>query len=229
NMINQKVVLSLLTKRGYSVEVANNGVEAMEALKRAGYDIVLMDIQMPLLDGLETTRRIRSDPRYDGLPVIAMTAHAMNGDKERCLAAGMDGYIAKPVDHKHLLNVIEHYLTGSRTGLAALRRASRTGGAGSEPALVGQMLSLFLQLAPERLKRMAAAADAGDAEALIQDAAKLQSAAESIEAAALAGYAKAIIGAAAEHDFERATLSLAQLEREVNRLSGGVQLPAARS
>ncbi len=216
NLINQKVVLSLLTKRGYQIDVAGNGLEALDRLQSSPYELVLMDIQMPLLDGLETTRRIRANRRFDSMPVIAMTAHAMNGDKERCLEAGMNGYLAKPVDHKHLLHTIEHYLSAAETHPVIPAVAPSTGG---NPAIVGQMLALFLQLAPERLKRMGAAAESGDVEALLQDAEKLHNAAQSIEAPSLALEAKAIAEAAAGNDLAQIESRIARLEAELNHLS----------
>jgi len=229
NLINQKVVLSLLNKRGYTVDIAANGLEALQLLQERAYQIVLMDIQMPLLDGLETTRRIRADCRYDSLPVIAMTAHAMNGDKERCLEVGMNGYLAKPVDHKHLLNTIERHLSAQEADPHTVRSASRGSSGGSDPALLGQMLSLFLQLAPDRLRRLSIAVEARDIETLMQDAAKLQSAAESIDAGDLATYAHAITSAASDEDFARVTESLLMLQREVNRLASVARRPVAAS
>ena len=74
------------------------------------FDLVLMDVQMPVLDGLETTRLIRREAQWKDLPIIAMTAHAMNGDKERCLEAGMNGYISKPVHPAHLLSTVDEFL-----------------------------------------------------------------------------------------------------------------------
>ncbi|HEV2688410.1 MAG TPA: ATP-binding protein [Bryobacteraceae bacterium] len=112
NQVNQKVVVSVLRKRGYSIELANDGQEALAKLEsNDAYDLVLMDVQMPVLDGLETTRLIRKDPRWRHLPVVAMTAHAMYGDKEKCLAAGMSGYISKPVHPAHLLHTVDEILT----------------------------------------------------------------------------------------------------------------------
>jgi CheY-like chemotaxis protein len=110
NLINQKVVVGLLRKRGYLVEIANHGLEAINMLNSRPFQLVLMDIQMPVLDGLQATARIRADRRFTDLPIIAMTAHAMNGDRERCLNAGMDEYIAKPVDHSRLLALIDRFL-----------------------------------------------------------------------------------------------------------------------
>ncbi len=112
NPVNQKVVTAVLRKRGFSIDLANDGQEAIGKLKDAvaDYDLVLMDVQMPVLDGLEATRIIRREAQWKDLPIIAMTAHAMNGDKERCLAAGMNGYISKPVHPAHLLSTVDEYL-----------------------------------------------------------------------------------------------------------------------
>jgi len=111
NQVNQKVVSAVLRKRGFAVEIANDGREALAQLEAAAFDLVLMDVQMPVLDGLEATSIIRQNARWSGLPIVAMTAHAMNGDRERCLAAGMDGYIAKPVHPTDLVHAIEQFLT----------------------------------------------------------------------------------------------------------------------
>ena len=98
NPMNQALALRLLGRRGHSVAVANNGREALDALAREPFDLVIMDVQMPGMDGLETTRRLRRQHPAGGPPrVVALTAHAMAGDRERCLAAGMDGYLSKPV------------------------------------------------------------------------------------------------------------------------------------
>jgi len=111
NQVNQKVVTTVLKKRGFEIELANNGEQALQILEDSmAFDLILMDIQMPVLDGLETTRRIRQDPRWRELPILAMTAHAMSGDRERCLDAGMNGYISKPVHPSHLLRVLSDYL-----------------------------------------------------------------------------------------------------------------------
>lgn len=112
NVVNQKMVASILQKRGYAVEIAGNGREALQALERGPFRMVLMDLQMPVLDGLETTRLIRKDDRWAALPIVAMTAHAMNGDREGCLAAGMNGYISKPVHSAHLLSMVEEFTGG---------------------------------------------------------------------------------------------------------------------
>ena len=116
NQVNQKVVTAVLRKRGYVIELANDGQEALAKLQQGGhFDVILMDVQMPVVDGLEATRLIRKDPRWTTVPIIAMTAHAMTGDKEKCLEAGMNGYISKPVHPSHLLDTIDRYLLQQTT------------------------------------------------------------------------------------------------------------------
>jgi CheY-like chemotaxis protein len=99
----------LLEKRGYTVVVAGNGRVALAALENDHFDVVLMDVQMPELDGFETTAAIRAKEELTGahIPIIAMTAHALKGDQERCVAAGMDGYLSKPVRVQELLTAVE--------------------------------------------------------------------------------------------------------------------------
>jgi CheY-like chemotaxis protein len=108
NVINQKLAVRLLEKQGHLVTVANDGREAVAAVQAAAFDVVLMDVQMPNMSGLEAAAAIRSGERGTGrhLPIIAITAHAMRGDEEHCLEAGMDGYISKPIQPDHMMEVI---------------------------------------------------------------------------------------------------------------------------
>ena len=115
NLVNQKVVLAMLRKKGYKIDIANDGREALARLEANPheYQVVLMDVQMPVMDGIEATRSIRRNTAWDHLPIIAMTAHAMNGDQERCMQAGMNSYISKPVQPSHLIATIEKHLASS--------------------------------------------------------------------------------------------------------------------
>jgi CheY-like chemotaxis protein len=113
HVVNRKLAMRLLEKQGHMVEVASNGLEAVSALERADFDLVLMDIQMPEMDGISATVAVREKERETGnhLPIIAVTAHAMKGDKERCFEAGMDGYITKPIRVPELLAAIEQVMS----------------------------------------------------------------------------------------------------------------------
>ena len=118
NGVNQLIARRLLEKRGHTVVVANNGREALAILDDAtygGFGCVLMDVQMPEMDGFECTAIIRDREQVTGchLPIVAMTAHAMTGDEARCLAAGMDAYLSKPIDPDDLFDIVECYLASN--------------------------------------------------------------------------------------------------------------------
>lgn len=118
NAVNQRVAVRLLEKQGHTVVVASDGRKALEALARERFDVVLMDVQMPVMDGVETTAAIREKEKATGIhiPIIAMTAHAMTGDRERFLASGMDGYVSKPIHGPQLLEAIESALSVGTSG-----------------------------------------------------------------------------------------------------------------
>ena len=108
NKVNQMLAVRTLEKNGYRVVVANNGMEAVDLMRRVNADLVLMDIQMPEMDGFQATAHIRE---WSSVPVIAMTAHALKGDRERCLSGGMTDYIPKPVRPAALLHMVEQYIS----------------------------------------------------------------------------------------------------------------------
>jgi signal transduction histidine kinase/DNA-binding response OmpR family regulator len=114
NRINQIVASKMLTKRGYNVVIAETGKQALENIAHEVFDLILMDIQLPDMDGYEATRRTRENEKNTGghVPIIAMTAHALKGDREKCIAAGMDNYISKPVEMKKLYEIIDRVLAG---------------------------------------------------------------------------------------------------------------------
>jgi len=112
NPVNQRLTSRLLEKRGHRVTVTANGREAVESVEKQTFDLILMDVQMPEMDGFEATAVIREREKRNSAhtPIIALTAHAMKGDQERCLAAGMDGYLTKPIRSQELDEVLEKYL-----------------------------------------------------------------------------------------------------------------------
>ena len=116
NAVNQRVAVRLLEKEGHSVVVAGDGAQALEAMERQAFDLILMDVQMPVMDGVETTAAIRKLEQDNGahIPIVAMTAHAMAGDRQRFLSLGMDGYVSKPIHSRDLFDVIENVFAASR-------------------------------------------------------------------------------------------------------------------
>jgi CheY-like chemotaxis protein len=118
SLTNQKLAISLLERWGHEVTVAQNGREAVAACAVGGFDLVLMDVEMPHLDGLQATAAIREQERDSRrhVPIIAMTAHAMQGDRQRCLAAGMDGYLPKPIRRQQLQEVLQRFFTAEPNG-----------------------------------------------------------------------------------------------------------------
>jgi CheY-like chemotaxis protein len=127
NVVNQRLAMRLLEKRGHRVTVVNNGQEAVELLERSNFDLVLMDVQMPLLDGIAATMLIRQREKETGShqPIVALTAYAVKGDQERCLAAGMDGYLPKPIRPEELDALLQTYVSGradAQTASGQVRR-----------------------------------------------------------------------------------------------------------
>jgi len=178
SIVNQKVAVGLLSLRGHSVVVVNNGIEALDSLEKKSFDVVLMDVQMPEMDGFEATRLIRRKEQTTGehLPIIAMTAHAMKGDRERCLEAGMDGYISKPIEAVELYRAIESYVPNAAS--AAPRPKARDCSSGLEDVLdwsfaleqlqnrsdlLQEVGTLFLKEGPKLLAEIQQSIAAGDA------------------------------------------------------------------
>ncbi len=113
NLVNQQVARGRLERMGFDVHVAENGAAALEMLNREHYDLIFMDCQMPVLDGYQATRRIREMEqrgRSRRIPIVAMTAHAMSGDRDQCIRAGMDDYVSKPFNTEELQSILERWL-----------------------------------------------------------------------------------------------------------------------
>jgi len=189
NAVNQRLAASLLERRGHKVTIAGNGREAVDAVQQRAFDVVLMDVQMPEMGGFEATAAIRAAEQERGshLPIIAMTAHAMKGDRERCLAAGMDEYITKPLDPRQLCAVVERMAEGRPSAIATdvavpdvpMQVLARVGG---DRQLLAEISRLFVDDAPRHLERIRHALDARDAEALRRAAHGLKGAAANFDA-----------------------------------------------
>jgi len=194
NPVNREVAVTMLRRRGHEVNIATNGREAVEAVAGTVYDLVLMDIQMPVLDGLAATHEIRAMPDRAGLRIVALTAHALSEEKRRCLDAGMDGYLSKPFRPHQLFAMIEGW--GAPTGsdetnegspmpidIAAFSAQLRE--AGIDHAL-GSLLATFAGDAPARVAAIESASRDGDAAAIATSAHAFKSAAGAVSAKPLA-------------------------------------------
>jgi len=171
SLINQKLAISLLERWGHTVTVANNGEEAVLLSNEQRFDLILMDVQMPEMDGLDATLAIRARELESGLhiPIVAMTAHAMKGDRERCLEVGMDGYLVKPIRAEQLFRQIEEISGAAAVSKTELRHVTENGtvpgpnlvdwevahqAVNGDVALLEQVLAAFLEEGPQLLKTM---------------------------------------------------------------------------
>jgi CheY-like chemotaxis protein len=205
NVVNQRVAVGLLRRRGHVVTVVDNGLDAIEALERGPFDLVLMDVQMPMMGGFDATVEIRRREHAQGhhTRIIAMTAHAMSGDRERCLAAGMDDYLSKPIDPARLYALVERTPTASAPADAdeeatTFDQAALLRRLGGDKALLGDVVRLFLEDCPDRLAAITAALDGGDTERLRAAAHALKGAAGTLSATRLSAIARTIETLAAD-------------------------------
>jgi CheY-like chemotaxis protein/HPt (histidine-containing phosphotransfer) domain-containing protein len=189
NTVNQKVAVNLLRKADWTADVVSNGLEVLEAVNHVRYDAILMDCQMPELDGYETTRRIRgglppNSPNVPTIPIVAMTANAMTGDRERCLQAGMDDYVSKPVRFDDLKAAIQNLLPVLARPGSVLPASPQPADAASpmldqdivaglkglrdpgQPDPLAELLDLFAADAPAQLERIRLAVAVRDPDAL---------------------------------------------------------------
>ena len=219
NSTNRYLALRLLERRGHTVLVAENGREALDLIDHRSVDVVLMDLQMPEIGGLEATAIIRERERHSGqrLPIIALTAHAMRGDRERCLEAGMDGYLAKPVMPADLLRAVEETKASQREASRSLPDFGpspdllirRLGG---DEELAREMTAVFLQDAPRLLLELEVAVQRGDADAVRRAAHACKGAAANFDETAAAA-AAALEKAGKGGDLSRCPEMLDALQR----------------
>lgn len=167
---NQLAARGMLERLGHRVTTVKNGLQALQAVEKDRFDLVLMDVQMPEVDGLEATRRIRRWEKDSGrrTPIVAMTALAMKGDRERCLEAGMDGYISKPIDPSDLHQTVERYAGGKETGgqgpRVRLDRRTLLSVFGGEEKFLKENIKLFLTESASRVDQISQALDDGNIE-----------------------------------------------------------------
>ncbi|HLZ45486.1 MAG TPA: response regulator, partial [Gemmatimonadales bacterium] len=212
NPVNQQVAVAMLVKRGHEVHVAANGREAVAAIRERDYDVVLMDIQMPEMDGFEATHAIRALPKGKDLPIIGLTAHALSGERERCLSHGMTDYLAKPFKAHELFALIEGTATPQEPARAAptttppvdldgFRTTLRE--AGAESALYS-IIDTFVRQAPDRLAALAGAVASGTGVEIAKAAHVYRGAAATIGARELAELLERVETAARAGEVEQA-------------------------
>jgi CheY-like chemotaxis protein/HPt (histidine-containing phosphotransfer) domain-containing protein len=215
NPVNQRVAVRLLTTRGHHVTLVENGRAAVDAVEQERFDIVLMDIQMPEMGGLEATAAIRAREARTGghVRIVAMTAHALKGDRERCLAAGMDDYLAKPVDRLQLFNAVEQLPAPPVAPSGAAFDANRVLPMFSgDVGLLREVGQLFLNLCPDQLADIRAAIDAGDFGRLAAAAHTLKGSAGALGAADLVATAEVLERLAKDRQIDAAREHIARLE-----------------
>ncbi len=231
NATNRAVALGLLASLGCRADAVNNGVEALEALRRVPYDLVLMDCRMPVMDGYEATRRIRAvdstmlNPR---VTVVAMTANAMAGDREACLEAGMDDYLAKPLRREQLLTILTGLPRPTAAPAAPAVGAAASGGPlfdagdllrrmGGSRELAGTVISLFVEDMPNQLQALQRAAASTDGAVAHSVAHAVKGAAASVGAVQLFTVVRALELSAGQADWDGVAVHLSQLTKDFER------------
>jgi CheY-like chemotaxis protein len=244
NEVSRQVAQHMLEQAGCRVTIAVNGPEVLAALEQAQFDAVVMDVQLPVIDGLETTRRIRQkETAGRHIPVVAMTAHAMKGDRDKCLQVGMDDYIPKPIDRDRLYSVLRRATgnvapptkakpAGHPTGAAAARVPASPTPAGGEPldmaellervggdtALARELLDIYAQSYPARMAAIRSAAEAGDFAAVAEVAHELKGAAANLAAKAALAATVRVEQAAGEAGAPRLCEALEGLQSALEQL-----------
>jgi two-component system, sensor histidine kinase and response regulator len=240
NAVNQRVTVAMLERAGHTAVVAGDGRQAVDALERESFDLVLMDVQMPELDGLEATAAIRERERSEGghVPIIAVTAHAMKGDAERCLAAGMDAYLAKPLQTRQLFAAVEELLgveaivsqrpaTPSRFADGVLDEQLLLDRLGGDRRALAQIARIFLADAPKQLAAIRKAIERKDGSGLQASAHALKGAVANFAASSAAEAALRLQMIGAAGDLTGARAAFARLEGELEGVTARLESFAA--
>jgi len=229
NSVNQELAVAILKDHGDTVEIARNGREALAALAQREFDLILMDVQMPELGGLEATAIIRKKEKTTGthIPIIGLTAHALKGDQERCLEAGMDAYLAKPIQPERLRRMVQDMVSPSRPDGRALNRAQTDqvldgrallAQVDGDVKLLGKLTQLFLSDCPGMLSALRNAIAAEDPLALQQAAHALKGAIANFSAQIPYKAALELEAKGRRKDLTGALEAFLTLEKEVGRL-----------
>lgn len=232
NDINQVLAVTMLEAHKHTVVVAENGNEVLEALERETFDLIFMDIQMPKLDGLSTTKKIRAAEKTTGnhIPIIAMTAYAMKGDRERCLAAGMDDYISKPIRLEDLLHIISGLDISPDTSQQSmpedqvLDQNTALQRMGGDTELLKTVVDMFLDRIPDLMKELETTVETKDAPALEKAAHTIKGLAGNFEAAEAFSAAFTLECMGRDKELHGLLEAYQHLEREMTRLIDALKL-----
>ena len=238
NAVNQRLAVRLLEKWGHTVVVAGNGLKAVETWEQEPFDLILMDVQMPEMSGIEATAVIRERERFAGarLPIIAMTAHAMEGDRDKCLAAGMDHYVTKPIDQRKLFEAVESFGGSSASEANVIMNdIDKVTALSFDPVIVLQRVDgdrdllreiggLFLQDAPRLLSDIRNAVSRADPKALEHSAHTLKGSVGNFGARIAFEAALALEQMGRQGDFARAQESFTLLEQQVTLLGPALEI-----
>jgi len=230
NLVNQEVTRGFLESFGCRVDIVNNGKEAVEALKRELYDMVFMDCQMPEMDGFEATKVIRDQEKDNNgrhIPVIALTAHALEGDREECLAAGMDDYLSKPFTHEQLREKLEcwigeelHATALDQKILENIRGLQKEG----EPSLMDKIITIYVQTTPGLLQDLSEAVAASDAQAMKKAAHSLKSSSANLGAMKLSELCKEVESMGRMGALKGASALVTKIEHEYSAVEKSLML-----
>jgi CheY-like chemotaxis protein len=238
NPINQQVAVQMLQKEGHSVVTADDGKEALALWEQQNFDLILMDVQMPEMDGFATTRVIREMEQKTGRHqrIVALTAHALKGDRERCLAAGMDGYLSKPIKREDLRATINALFSGeSSTGPAPRNEPEETPQPAAivDPAVLGRvggdvkrlrkLIGLFARERPNIMRLLGEAVAKGDAEGVQQAAHTLRGGVATLGGVAATQTARCLEDQAAAGDLSQSAEILARLEQDLDRFQDALE------
>lgn len=235
NLVNQEVAIGILNRLGYYADVAGDGVAALNALNQADYDLVLMDCQMPEMDGYEASRLIRQAPtpvRNHSIPIVAMTAHAMAGDREKCLKAGMDDYLAKPIEPHLLDRTLEKWLAShepqswapvpveaDRQDSAIFDQEGLRGRLMNDDLFAREVLKGFLATIPGQMAALVQAVNNADAAIARRTAHTIKGAAANVGGQALSETASRAEKLGEAGDLKSVAALLPELERQLERLN----------
>ncbi len=230
NVVNQKLATRLLEKMGHSVSVAEDGKKALETMAQGIFDLVMMDVQMPVMDGFEATRIIRNQELGTGthVPIVAMTAHAMKGDREECLQSGMDGYVSKPIDTQELYETIDNLFSMTKgdegqepctgPGEGITQREDLFERVAGDVSLLRELVELFMDDSLRLVDRIRQAVTRKDADDLEKAAHALKGSVLNFEAKTVADIAQALETMGRNRDLTQAQNVVAELEKQIEAM-----------